>query len=187
MSFNYPVLQSPHTKALAAWANTTNDNAVDHENRIAANEGNVSSLLTGFQGGEYTVPGAAGNLQPIGAASNTLITGWTTSGTGATAQGISYSSGVFTVTKAGIWLITASLRFSTAAGIYMFITKGGTTDQRLKHSVASGTLNLTISGSLRFVANETFRLWVWSSVANNVAREATNDMIPSLTAYRVSN
>jgi hypothetical protein len=136
-------------------------------------------------GGEFTIAGSAGaSLVSLSAGANTLITGWSAQ---TTLRGISHSAGVFTVTNGGIWNISASLRFSASAGLYMWFTKSGSTDQRMKTSIPSGTLELAAGGSVRLADNDTFRLYVWSSGANNVTRETTGDVIPALHAYRVGN
>lgn len=136
-----------------------------------------------FDGGDYTISGALAIGTP------TLINNWITWSGGVTPVGISHSSGTFTVTKAGLWDIRMSCRFSNAtADKYCFLVPASATTPIKAKSAAGSVANVGTASMLhRFAASGTFRAYAYAGSASNVINETAGDMVTGIQAYRIGN
>lgn len=81
----------------------------------------------------------------------------------------------FTFTRSGWYDFSASLRWNVSTAVYLWFAKTtSTTGNRAKTSV-NGTLNLSTAGTIKVTTGETWALYVWSQLANTLARETPAD------------
>lgn len=144
----------------------------------------LNNITPGYEQGEWTI------LANLAIGTPTLINNWTPwVGTNpATISGISHSSGVFTVTLGGIYLISFGWRSSAAtADRYAFIAGSGTSDVWFKNSTPSSAsgVNVGVSGAKRIAAGGTFRCYAYSGAAANAVHESGTDLVTGVTAYRL--
>lgn len=166
--------------ALAAEYNKLITNITDLDTRTTAVEAAVG-------GGTGEVPRKGGewsfgaSTQSVGAA-NTLLTQWAAVGT---PSGVTHSAGVFTVTEAGLYTISASYR---AGGADKWIWIAGTAlagDTWFKNS--STTFNVGVSGTRRLTAGQQIRIVGYIATTQTIGRETTGDFCPGVTIYKIGN
>lgn len=173
--------------ALAAEYNKVVGNILDLDARTTAVEAAVGGGTGEVprKGGEWSFGASTQNLT---AGTNTLLTPWTAVGT---PSGVSHSAGVFTLTEAGLYLITASYRTQlTGVGDrYIWITgaSGATGDIWAKNSTAEQGFNCAVSHVRRVPAAQTVRIWAYTEIASVIAREASGDFCPGVSIYKIGN
>jgi hypothetical protein len=142
----------------------------------------LNNITFGIEQGEWTI------LANLALAAPTLINNWTPYvGTNpATIAGISHSSGVFTVTRGGIYNINLSIRFSAAtADRYCFICGGSASDIWAKSSTPSSAsgVNVSCSVSKRLAAGANIRMYGYSGAASNAIHESGAELVTGCTIY----
>lgn len=174
----------PGTVALAAEYNKLITNILDLDTRTTAVEAAVGGGTGEVprKGGEWMWPATGTTVQNIGPGA-TLVNLWIPRGT---PSGVTYSAGTWTVTEAGLYSMTANVRFGGAStNRYVMIT-----DQNgfniFKNS-APTTLNLNCGGVIRVGAGAQFRVYAYSDVANTILKESGNDLLPNFHIYKVGN
>lgn len=173
----------PGTVALAAEYNKIITNVLDLDTRTTAVEAAVGGGTGEVprKGGEWSF-GAA--TQSVGAA-NTLLTPWTAVGT---PSGVTHSAGVFTVTEAGLYTISASIRTAGSDSKWLWIAGSGPTgDTWFKSSVGGAAFNVAVSGTKRLVAGQQIRIYSFIGTTQTVGRETAGDFCPGVTIYKLGN
>lgn len=141
----------------------------------------LNNITFGIEQGEWTI------LANLTVTTPTLINNWTPY-TGATVSGISHSSGVFTVTRGGIYNIALSCRFGGGATTdrYAFIAGTGSSDIWFKSStpVSASGVNCSAAGSKRIAAGGTIRMYAYAGTATtNVTHESGAELVTGCTIY----
>ncbi len=181
------------TVALSAEYNKLISNITDLDTRTTAVEAAVGGGTGEIarKGGEYVY---GSNTQSVTALTGTLCTGWQVL-TMSNPNGISHSAGTFTVTDAGLYLITANIRWSSGGGTadrYCMITgngaaTNGTGDTWAKSSSGGQGFSNSASVIRRLPANYGIKVWVYSSVTTSIGREAAGDNVPHVGIYKIGN
>lgn len=176
----------PGTVALAAEYNKLITNITDLDTRTTAVEAAVG-------GGTGEVPRKGGewsfgaSTQALPANTSTLMTAWNAVGT---PSGVTHSSGVFTLTEAGLYVISASYRTAfhgVAFDKYIFIAGTGTSDTWFKNSAGGQAFNMGVSGVRRVTANTQVRIYAYSTVATTLQRETAGDFCTGVSIYKIGN
>lgn len=170
--------------ALAAEYNKLITNITDLDSRTTAVEAAVG-------GGTGEVPRKGGewqfgaNTQNVTGGTNTLLTQWTAVGT---PSGVSHSAGVFTVTEAGLYNISTSIRVGGSTEKWLWICGTALTgDTWFKASTGGATFNLNAAGTRRLTAGSQIRIGVFFGSTQTVARETAGDFVPSVSIYKIGN
>lgn len=176
----------PGTVALAAEYNKLITNITDLDTRTTAVEAAVG-------GGTGEVPRKGGewsfgaSTQALPANVSTLLTAW---GAVGTPSGVSHSGGVFTMTEAGLYVISASYRtafVNTAFDKYIFIAGTGTSDTWFKNACGGQVFNCGVSGVKRVAAGAQCRIYAYSTTATTLQRETAGDLVTGITIYKIGN
>ena len=168
--------------ALASEYNKLITNITDLDTRTTAVEAAVGGGTGEVprKGGEWSF-GAA--TQSVNAGDN-LLTQWSAVGT---PSGVSHSAGVFTVTEAGLYVISLSLRFGGVTGDkYAWIAGAASGDIWFKNST-SGAVNCAVSGVRRLTAGQQIRTFAYSATTTTIGREAVGHFTPGVTIYKIGN
>jgi hypothetical protein len=171
------------TVALSAEYNKLIANITDLDTRTIAVEAAVG-------GGTGEVPRKGGewsfgaSTQSVGAA-NTLLTAWTAVGT---PNGVSHSAGVFTVTEAGLYAISASYRASGSTERWIWVCGTALTgDTWFKNSASANAFNVGVAGIRRLTAGQTIRIAAYQGTTQTIGRETSGDFCPGVTIYKIGN
>lgn len=176
----------PGTVALAAEYNKIISNVLDLDTRTTAVEAAVG-------GGTGEVPRKGGewqfgaSTQALPANQATLLTAWNAVGT---PSGVSHSGGVFTLTEAGLYVVSASYRtafVNVGFDKYIFIAGSGTSDTWFKNSSSGQTFNCAVSGVRRVAAGSQVRVYAFSTVATTLQRETAGDFSTGISIYKIGN
>lgn len=170
--------------ALAAEYNKLITNITDLDTRTTAVEAAVGGGTGEVprKGGEWQF-GAA--TQSVTGGANVLLTQWTAVGT---PSGVSHSAGVFTVTEAGLYNISTSIRVGGTTEKWLWICGSALTgDTWFKDSTSGATYNLNASGTKRLAAGTQIRIGVFFGTTQSVARESIGDFVPSVSIYKIGN
>jgi hypothetical protein len=169
--------------ALAAEYNKLITNITDLDSRTTAVEAAVGGGTGEVprKGGEYllTSQGSIG----LG----TLLTAWSANGT---PSGVSHSSGVFTLTEAGLYVMTLNVRFTNSgtADRYIWICGSGSTDTWAKAGTLGASFNLSASVVRRVPAGQQVRCFAYyGTPSTTVGNENAGDEIPGFAIYKVGN
>jgi hypothetical protein len=181
------------TVALSAENNKLITNILDLDTRTTAVEAAVGGGTGEIprKGGEWVFP-AAGSQGSIG--QGTLINVWTANGT---PNGVSHSAGTFTVTDAGLYVVTANIRFTFVNDAtrvrYIMITGNGASTQGVgdtwaKSSAQGNCYSLSCSVIRRLAAGTGIKVWAYyDSGTTTVIRENSTDNVPGVSIYKVGN
>lgn len=148
-------------------------------NKIIDNVIDLDTRLTGIGGTRYNMERRLNATTSITGSANTKVPFDTSILAG---SGITYTGGTtrsFTLTNAGVYQITASLRLATPAECYLWAapTANGAADSG-KTSIPSGSLNIGMSTSVRASAGEAWSIWTWLGATTNLAREGAGTNAP---------
>lgn len=167
--------------ALAAEYNKLITNITDLDTRTTAVEAAVGGGTGEVprKGGEYSF---GASVQSVNAGDN-LLTQWAAVGT---PSGITYSAGVFTVTEAGLYVMSLSLRFAAGGDKYAWIAGAASGDVWFKNSTTA-TVNCAVSGVRRLTAGQQVRTFAYAGTTQNVQREAPGHFTPGFTIYKIGN
>jgi len=168
--------------ALAAEYNKLITNITDLDTRTTAVEAAVGGGTGEVprKGGEYAFNAATQSVN----AGNNLLNQWAAVGT---PSGITYSAGVFTVTEAGLYVMSLSLRFSAGGDKYAWISGAAANDIWFKNSTTSA-VNCAVSGVRRLTAGQQVRTYAYAATTQNVQREnVSGDFTPGFTIYKIGN
>lgn len=97
----------------------------------------------------------------------------------AAGSGITYTGGTtrsFTLTNAGAYVISASIRLAVAVEAYIWIAP--TSDSSLDHaktSIPGTSLNLATCSPIRATAGQAWSVWMWVATTQNIARSGTTN------------
>ena len=174
--------------ALAAEYNKLITNITDLDSRTTAVEAAVGGGTGEVprKGGEY----AFGAASQTNIAAGTLLTQWSAVGT---PSGVSHSAGVFTLTEAGLYTISCSVRFTSVGTIssdrYLWICGSGPSgDVWAKASSAGANFNLACTTTRRLPAGQQVRAYAYIGTGTTtIARESAGDSVPLITLYKVGN
>jgi|SRR5690242_1510201 len=170
--------------ALASEYNKLITNITDLDARTTAVEAAVGGGTGEVprKGGEYSF---GGSTQGSIGAGNNLITAYSAVGT---PSGVSYSAGVFTVTEAGLYVMSLSMRFGGVSGDkYVWIAGAATNDIWFKNST-SGAVNCAVTGIKRLPAGQQIRTFAYSATTTSLLREnVSGDFTPGFSIYKVGN
>lgn len=151
-------------RAKHVWTVTLFFKAVDTAAQVTG--GAPSSASTNDVGAVFARAHINANITGIPNNAYTNITGWTTD----ELSGISYSSGVFTIAKSGLYLVTARLQYSVASGYRVGVKLN-------RNNSGNGPTNLAPSGAatsvqitelMRFSAGETLRFMTYHDYTTTV-------------------
>ncbi|UOZ10551.1 hypothetical protein [Amycolatopsis sp. WQ 127309] len=142
----------------------------------------LNNITFGAEQGEWTI------LANLALSTPTLINNWTPYvGTNpATISGISHSSGVFTVTRGGIYVTSLAIRYSaTTADRYCFIAGTGSSDIWAKSSTPSAAsgINTSCAVTKRIAAGGTIRMYGYAGSATNAIHESGAELVTGCTIY----
>lgn len=179
------------TVALSAEYNKLISNITDIDTRTTAVEAAVGGGTGEIarKGGEWYM---ATSQNPIN--QGTLLTAWTANGT---PSGVTHSAGTFTVTDAGLYVITANVRFTsginTGTTQWIMLTgnsasAGGVGDTWAKDASGGIASNLSCVAMRRLPAASGIKLWAYCSTSGaTVGRESATDVITGISIYKVGN
>lgn len=176
----------PGNVALSAEYNKIIDNVEDLDARTTLVEAAVGGGTGEVprKGGEFSF---GSNTQVIPADTPTLLTQWAAVGT---PDGVSHSSGVFTLTEGGLYSIAASMRTSflgSAFDKYIFIAGTSSADTWFKNAAGGQVFNLSVPGLKRVPAGQEVRIYVYVTSSVTITREAATDFVTGVSIYKVGN
>lgn len=148
-------------------------------NKLISNIVDLDTRLTGIGGTRYNMERRHNATTSITSGSNTKVPFDTSVLAG---SGITYTGGTtrsFTLTNAGVYQITASLRLGASSECYLWVapTANGALDHG-KTSIPSGSLNIGMSTSVRSSAGQDWSVWMWLGTTVNIARETGSTNAP---------
>lgn len=173
----------PGTVALAAEYNKLIDNIYDLDTRTTAVEAAVG-------GGTGEVPRKGGEFLLASQGSiglGTLLTAWTPNGT---PSGVSHSGGVFTLSEAGLYLMTLNVRFVNVgtADRYIWIAGAASNDTWAKAGTIGASFNLSTSVVRRVPAGQQVRCFAfYGTPSTTVSNENPGDELPGFAVYKIGN
>lgn len=170
--------------ALAAEYNKLITNITDLDSRTTAVEAAVG-------GGTGEVPRKGGewqfgtNTKTLVASTSTLLDQWTAIGT---PSGVTYASGVFTVTEAGLYTISTSIRTTAVStNKYLSINGAAGSDIWSKNSCSGAVYSLSTTATRRLTAGQTIRTYAYADAILTIQREGAGDPVPFISIYKVGN
>lgn len=180
-SLPYPAITDPPNgaKQIQALADAT-------DTILGAVDGRVDDLRTHVEapldGGEWR----STSTEPLAVGTNDLLDVWDT--VVDTPTGISLSHGTFHVDRGGVWEISASIRVTTADGVYLWICPYGNADHAWRKNSSGTSSNLAISLVKRLTSGDSFGIayWLYSAGSLNPNEGGGADgTVPGVSAYRI--
>lgn len=170
--------------ALAAEYNKLITNITDLDSRTTAVEAAVG-------GGTGEVPRKGGewqfgtNQKPLAASIGTLLDQWVPIGT---PNGVTYSAGVFTISEAGLYTVSTSIRTTAVStNKYLSICGAASGDIWAKNSCSGGVYNLAVTTTRRLTAGQNVRVFAYADAILTIQREGAGDPVPFISIYKVGN
>lgn len=148
-------------------------------NKIIDNIIDLDTRLTGLGGTRYNMERRLNASTSITSGGNTKVPFDTSILAG---SGITYTGGTtrsFTLTNAGVYQFTASIRLDGASEAYLWVAP--TASQNLDHgktATASGPVQLGMSTSVRSSAGQAWSVWMWLGTTRNLVREGASTNAP---------
>lgn len=148
-------------------------------NKIIDNIIDLDTRLTGIGGTRYNIERRHDATTSITSGANTKVPFDTSISAG---SGITYTGGTtrsFTLTNAGVYTFSASIRLDGASEAYLWIAP--TANQELDHAktaTASGPVQLGCSSVVRSSAGQAWSVWMWLGTTRSLIRESTNTNAP---------
>ena len=140
-------------------------------NKLIDNIEDLDTRVTGLGGTRYNIERRLNASTAITGSTNTKVPFDTSINAG---SGISYTGGStrsFTITNAGVYTFSTSLRVDTTAGLYVWIAPtSDAADDRGKNA-ASGGVQVGTSATFRCGAASVWSVWMWASTGLNLVRE----------------
>lgn len=148
-------------------------------NKIIDNIIDLDTRLTGIGGTRYNMERRHDAVTSITSGANTKVPFDTSISAG---SGITYTGGTtrsFTLTNAGVYQFSASIRLDGASEAYLWIAP--TANQELDHAktaTASGPVQLGCSSVVRSSAGQAWSVWMWLGTTRSLTRESTSTNAP---------
>jgi hypothetical protein len=148
-------------------------------NKLIDNIIDLDTRLTGIGGTRYNTERKNVASTAIPAATNTKVPFDTVVSAG---SGITYTGGTdkhFTLTNAGVYHFSASLRLATSAECYLWVAPASDPNpDHGKTSIPSGPLNISMSTPIRSSAGQAWAIWMWVGAGINILRESSSTLAP---------
>lgn len=148
-------------------------------NKLISNIVDLDTRLTGIGGTRYNMERRHNTTTSIASGSNTKVPFDTSVLAG---SGITYTGGTtrsFTLTNAGVYQFTSSIRLDAASEAYLWVAP--TANSALDHgktATASGPVQLGMSTSVRASAGEAWSVWMWLGTTRSLIREGAGTNAP---------
>jgi hypothetical protein len=148
-------------------------------NKIIDNIVDLDTRLTGIGGTRYNMERRLNASTSITNGSNQRVPFDTSILAG---SGITYTGGTtrsFTLTNAGVYMFSTSIRLDGPAEAYLWIapTANGSLDHA-KTATASGPVQLGTSSVVRSSAGQAWSVWMWLGTTRNLVRENSGTNAP---------
>lgn len=151
-------------------------------NKLIDNIIDLDTRLTGIGGTRYHTErkNVASTAIPSGINTKVPFDTSVVAGSGITYSGTTVRS--FTLTNAGVYHVSASLRLATASECYLWVAPTADANpDRGKTSIPSGPLNISMSTPIRSSAGQAWSIWTWMGSAINILRENSTTNAPWVT------
>jgi hypothetical protein len=147
-------------------------------NKLIDNIIDLDTRLTGIGGTRYNMERRNNASFAITSGTNTKVPFDTSINAG---SGITYTGGTtrsFTITNAGVYTFSTSLRTDTTAGLYVWIAPASDQSQDRGKNSSSGGVSIGTSATFRVSAGSAWSVWMWASTGLNLIRESGTGLAP---------